>query len=204
MGLAEGNFDVAAIGCAALADQPAFYDPTTGKIYELREHVAGAARHRRVAGADDGAHRPGVRLVDSPRRRRTPPTATAAQALFDGYAAASPAETTAATLVDPAGWPKRHAKIGFLRVAAMDDAASASPFGVALVRSGAEATTQLFAHHVTDLERNRPTRPSSRATPRCSTAHEDSTAFPPPSCDPASKTVGMMYWVLRARRPDRQ
>jgi hypothetical protein len=192
MGLAEGGFDLAEIGKAATPDQPAFYDPTDGKIYELAglsTELRGIALSRALTmalldqhydWAEQAATGPGVGL--------------GVRALFDGDASAVQAETTLTALIDPAHVAVVSNEIDALRLAAVDAAIHASPYGVALAGPAAEATSHLFSGATTALDRNRSEQLPVFSDASVFDAERGRASRPELLAAPGAKSVGMMYW----------
>jgi hypothetical protein len=201
-GLAEGAFDLVAIGRAALPDQPAFYDAAAGRIYELEglsPELRGIALSRSLtlalldqhfdwgdASSGDLSVRLGVR------------------ALFEGDAVALQSETTLAALVDRIQVAAVSDEIGVLRLAAIDENVRVPPFALALAGATGEATSALFHPALSPLERNAVERVAltsdasvldgSRAR---SWTPVDLAAPGAPSANATSadaSAVGMMYW----------
>lgn len=156
MGLAEGSIDLAAIGSAALADQPAFYDPASKTIYvidglseDLREIVLTRAlgnalldQHfgwgTTVANASGESVKLGVR------------------ALFDGDALALTGDMVATLLADPARAAAVTDELAVLRAEAASLARGASPYASAIVGRAGDPTRHLFSSQMTPspLSRN--------------------------------------------------
>ena len=190
MGVAEGTVDLAAIGTAAVADQPAFYDAGSGTIYQLdglSPELRGVALSRALTMA----------LLDQEfdwsdqAAPIEPGRAVAIRSLFDGDATALQAEATRGVLSDLAQIAQVSDELAALRRESA--AAATSPYAVTLVGAAA-ATAPLFHSQITPAQRTSLEQVAilsdaavfDGARPRSST---------PVNLDIAgSKSVGMLYW----------
>lgn len=191
MGLAEGAVDPQVIGRVALADQPAFYDPTDGTIYELAEmspELRGIALSRALTMALLDQHYDWSAVTGEPSAR------LGSRALFDGDATSIRGETTLAALVDLAQVANVSREIELLRSEAIVDAALASPFAIALIGSGSDATMHLFPATISELDRNRAEQTPVPSDAAVFDASRPRDAQPAEIGVAGAKTVGMMYW----------
>lgn len=159
MGLTSHGVDLVAIGSAAMADQPAFYDPTDRQIYQL-EGISPTLREVALSRALTNA------LLDQHHRWSTavrgdvgaPVSASVAlgvRALFDGDALAVRAATTDAVLADPSVAAAVSEELRMLRVDQAPAAQGASPYAVALTGSAGVAGRALFTSETTPTADNR-------------------------------------------------
>jgi len=153
MGLTEGNVDLVAIGTAATADQPAFYDPTEQAIYAvagmspaLRE--VALSRAMTNALVDQHVHW-GRLLVSATGVRADVSVRLGVRALFDGDALSIRAQTTEAVLADTSIATAVSDELAGMRLDAAAVARGASPYGVALTSSPGAAARWLFTDALT-------------------------------------------------------
>lgn len=159
MGLTEGSVDLVAIGTAATADQPAFYDPIEQAIYEVDGlsptlHEIALSRAMTNALLDQQVHW-GRLLVSSTGAKADPSIRLGVRALFDGDALSIRAQTTASALNDPSLAATVSDEIAGMRIAAAPTSRGASSYGVALASSAGAAARWLFTDELTPEPLNR-------------------------------------------------
>ncbi len=153
MGLAQGSIDLVAIGSAATADQPAFYDPVDAKIYEITGMSAGlreVSLTRALTNAllDQNFHW-GAALLTADSGVQL-----GIRALFDGDALSIRSTAVGTVLSDPATAAAVSAELAILRADTAALGRGASPYAVALTGMPGDAARHLFTPGITPSGRD--------------------------------------------------
>jgi hypothetical protein len=196
MGLAEGRLDLLAIGSAALADQPAFYDAAAGTILEvdgisseLRAiALSRASRSRCWISTSTGAaarhgHRPGRRL-----RRALSSTATRPRSRATPLSRRSPTRRWSRTS------RRRRTSSPASARSPLATGAQVPPIAIGLVGASGDATSPLFHETITNLDRTRLEQLPVTNDAAIFDAARGRDAQAVDLGVAGAKTAGMMYW----------
>ena len=160
MGLTDGSVDLGAIGWAAMADQPAFYEPADETIYEL-DGLTPALREVALSRAmtnallDQHVHW-GRTLVSATGVEADPAVRLGVRALYDGDAMSIRSQTTATmSLADPSVLTDVSTELAKMRLNAAPFAEGASPYAVAITGMPGAAARWMFTDQLTPNALNR-------------------------------------------------